>query len=205
MKGFCQLYTAICCEGADFDPFFFQTDLLQHPVGVGQAAPDANVSSEKLTVLLVAGKYENTIRTFFQSLYEIDGVDTTRTGNPDDLHILGELQFQGSCHVRSRISRLITTKSNDFRVERWHINSCNANPKSKYRAKCPSRTNPKQILNSNDQISKRERIEFCISVIWISFGFCVSNLECSRHLLIIPSPSPFIFSSPPQSGRFICA
>jgi hypothetical protein len=69
----------------------------------------------------VAGKYENTIRTFFQSLYEIDGVDATRAGNPDDLNIFRKLQSQGSCHVRSRISRLIAAKSNDFRVEICHF------------------------------------------------------------------------------------
>src|SRR4030042_634350 len=121
MKSFCQLYTAVCCEMADFDPFLFQTDLLQHPVGVRQTTPDANVSLEKLTVFLVAGKYENTIRAFFQGFYEIDRLNAARTRNADDFNISRKSQLQGSRHVRGRISRLIATKSNDFGIEVRHV------------------------------------------------------------------------------------
>jgi hypothetical protein len=92
---------------------------------MGQAAFHPEVSRQELTVFFMTGENENTIRSFFQGFQEIDRFDAACARYANDLNIFRKSQFQGSRHVRSRISGLIATKSNDLGVKVHHVHSSN--------------------------------------------------------------------------------
>jgi hypothetical protein len=87
----------------DLDPFLLEADLLQELMGIGETAFCPKISSEELTVLFVTGEDQNTVCPSLQGFQEIEGLDPTCTGDPDNLDISGKFESQTSRHICGRI------------------------------------------------------------------------------------------------------
>ena len=87
----------------------------------------------------------------------------------------------GFCN-RTLLSLVI--EINSFNLNRQHL-SLRKNPKSEYRAKRPSRANPKQSLNPNSQISKSIVLTLVVGLFgFVScFGSQISNLNPTLNVL----------------------
>jgi hypothetical protein len=98
-----------------------QANLRQKILDVSYPALGSQITFQVMAVALQSTCHQDAVRSLFEGLQNVKGVELPGTGQPDDLDVRRVLDAQGAGQVSGRICAVVTAEGDNLWLEVVHL------------------------------------------------------------------------------------